>query len=434
MTTFLYIDCGHTGISGDLILSSVGSLSGIDELQNFLRKVVEKIAPNLNITVNLEEKPSFGIRGTYLNMVIPKNQKSHDHQISSHSTEPHYDMEDFDQDLDNALKVFDFQSKAKEYINQVKELLMTVESEVHGIPKDQVHLHEIGAIDTIIDIVGSAFCFQKLGVFAESNATSIFFPPIAVGGGMVKFSHGTFPVPAPATARLLEQNQLCYKYGPVDFELATPTGVAILSVLKKMKLAIQKRPDIALIMKTHGIGIGTLQLENIPNILESFLGETVSSRTGVSEEKILVLETNLDDVRGEIMGNLISILLEKKALDVSIIPCTTKKSRPGFILKVIANPVDQDMLIRTIMEETGTLGVRICEEQRKCLNRDIIETEITLDNQKFLIHIKRALDKNSLILQEKLEFDDLKKIADLLHLPIRIIENRVKNLLKLSFE
>jgi uncharacterized protein (TIGR00299 family) protein len=292
-----------------------------------------------------------------------------------------------------------------------------------------VHLHEIGSIDTIIDIAGTLFCLTQLKVFEKINPTKIFFNTIAVGGGTVTFSHGTLPVPAPATAKILQKYNLQYHYGPIDTELATPTGVSILALLSHEKYAIQTIPPAEIKITQIGIGVGAKDFPKYANILRTISAETSQhlflEHSIGKEYPIHILETNVDDVKGEILGHLVEILMQKKAMDVSLIPCTTKKNRPGIIIRVICMPETTEELITTMILETGTLGVRISKELRYCVDRDSIVKEIELSGQMFKIHIKRAFGPNNNIIQQKIEFEDLKHISEVLKIPIRMIEAEI---------
>ena len=164
---------------------------------------------------------------------MPKRKENSEDQPHDH-----YDLNNFQADLTNALSVYDFSPIAKDFAFAAMNEIMAAEAAVHNIPLEQVHLHEIGSIDTIVDIAGTTFCLQQLGAFDEEMPLKIYSTPIAVGGGTVTFSHGTLPVPAPATLKILEANELAFQYGPVDTELATPTGVSLLAVMKKTLNAV----------------------------------------------------------------------------------------------------------------------------------------------------------------------------------------------------
>jgi uncharacterized protein (TIGR00299 family) protein len=464
MGKFLFIECDHTGISGDLLLCSLGSLVGLEKLKSYLERVLKVNSCVQQFELNFETMLSHGISGIHLdldlnedvdlhhsidtikkdahipheNHQIPPSYEhqhahGHDHEHKHDMTPaPHqhshgsYAIAAMKDDFSKGLSQYSFPQTAISLAHQILENIILTESEIHQIPPDQVHLHEIGAVDTIIDILGTVFCLQELGVFLQENPTFLYFSSIAVGGGSVKIAHGTVPVPAPATLLLLSKNKLSWKYGPEDRELATPTGVAILSALITNGIAKQQRPIGSNSTNGIGIGVGSLKLSNTPNILRIQFGE--SFENGVNSLKsypIYVLETNIDDVRGEILGNLVGVLGQKGALDVSLIPCTGKKNRPGILIKVICNKDKVESLSQCLIAETGTLGVRINEETRYCLNRKMFEKEITINDQKFIIHIKQALNSNNEIIQQKVEFDDLKRIAETLQLPIRIVENKI---------
>ncbi|QEE15444.1 nickel pincer cofactor biosynthesis protein LarC [Promethearchaeum syntrophicum] len=442
----LFIDCEYSGISGDLLLSSLSSIIGIDKVKAYLEKILNNLPVKQNFSMDFISKKTNGIIGNYFNFQIKNHDlNSHLATISSkkdqnfvvrpekhdHST---YKIQDMRKDLNLALNLFDSKETTKEVARIALEKIFSAESQVHGIPLEEVHLHEIGSIDTIIDISGTMFCLQELGVFNETNNTQIFISPVNVGNGKIKTAHGIMQVPAPATAKILELNQISFIFGAVNFELATPTGVAILASLKELKLLSEKKPTFPYKIKKIGKGVGTYDLPNQANLLRVFYGYkenlTYNDNKTNRYSTIYTLKTNIDDIRGEILGFLITKLMEKGALDVTIIPTITKKNRPGYLITVITNKDKIDILTELLIKETGTLGVRILKEQRYCLKRKIQEHKISIEGNDFVIHEKIAMDHNGTIIKKKIEFEDLKNVADKLHLSIREVENLLRNLIK----
>jgi len=435
----LFIDCEYSGISGDLLLSSLSSIVGIDRVKDYLLKILNSLSVKQNFSIDFISKKTHGMEGIYFDFQIK------DHDLNSHLAtisskkdlnfvdplEKHhhssYKIQDMRKDLNLALNLFDSIEITKKVANLTLEKIISAESQVHGVPLEEVHLHEIGSIDTIIDITGTMFCLQELGVFNQKNPTKIYISPVNVGNGKIKTAHGIMQVPAPATAKILELNQISFIFGDINFELATPTGVAILASLKELNLLSENKPTFSYKLNKIGIGVGSYDLPNQANLLRIFYGQkdnlTHNDNKKNHYKPIFKLETNVDDVRGEILGFLITKLMEQGALDVTIIPTITKKNRPGYLISVITSEDNIKNLTELLIKETGTLGVRLLKQQRYCLKRKINEHNISIQGHDFVIHEKIAMDHNGNIVQKKMEFEDLKNVADKLHLSIRDVEN-----------
>lgn len=307
-------------------------------------------------------------------------------------------------------------NKAKKFAINSISTLVNAEAFLHGESIEEVKLHEAGFADTPAEIIGSAVALDDLGLF---NA-KIYSTPVAVGGGLFKFSHGLVSSPAPAALEILKLKNFPIVGGPIEAELATPTGASLL-----INLAHEATRFYPLMrIKSIGYGAGTKDFEDFPNILRITLGEAVNHY--LLKNEIFILETNLDDVTGEIAGYTIEKLLKKGAKDVSIIPMFTKKNRPGLIFKVIADKKDVGKLSRLLMEETGTLGVRIYPCERLILNRETVPVNVSLNEIKETVNVKIARDLRGEIIQVKPEYDDVKRIADKSNKPLRKIMELIK--------
>jgi uncharacterized protein (TIGR00299 family) protein len=252
---------------------------------------------------------------------------------------------------------------------------------------------------------------EDLGLFDSK----IYATPVSVGGGLFKFSHGTVSSPAPATLAILASKNFPLKGGPVESELATPTGASILVNLADEVSRFY--PEMTPLKV--GYGAGTKDFEEMPNVLRITVGKPLES--WLLKDEIAILETNLDDVTGEIVGNSVDKLLREGAKDVSIIPMFTKKNRPGQILKIVADRKDVAHLSRIVMEETGTLGVRVYPCERHIITRDLYSVEVLVDDAKELVKVKVAKDRKGKIIRIKPEYEDVKKIADKTGKPLREI-------------
>jgi uncharacterized protein (TIGR00299 family) protein len=238
------------------------------------------------------------------------------------------------------------------------ELLGHAEAKVHNVPVEEIHFHEVGAVDAIVDIVAASAGIHSLNVAAWHCS------PINVGGGTVMCAHGTFPVPAPATADLLRG--LPTYSAHVEQELVTPTGAALLRAINP-----EFGPQPAMRVERIGYGAGTRNSKDFPNVLRVSVGEASETEAvaGLNSETVTVMETALDDLSPQVLAYVAETALARGALDAMLTPVIMKKGRPGTLLTVLCNPVDSAELERLILTETSTLGVRIRQERRSCLER-----------------------------------------------------------------
>ena len=249
--------------------------------------------------------------------------------------------------------------RAKRHACAVFQKLGEAEAAVHGVPIERVHFHEIGAVDSIADIVGACVALDLLGI-DELHASRI-----NVGSGTAKMAHGVLPIPAPATALLLKDKPI-YSRGP-EAELTTPTGAAIIAALAKSAGRIP-----AMRIASIGYGAGDRDFKEQPNVLRAIIGESACA-----EESTLVsvMEANIDDSSPQVLGYALEKLMEAGALDTSLSPLQMKKNRPGSLLRVIARPEDQEKLAQLIFAETSTLGLRIHSAERRVEERRIVEVD-----------------------------------------------------------
>jgi uncharacterized protein (TIGR00299 family) protein len=276
------------------------------------------------------------------------------------------------------------------------------EARVHDVPLEKIHFHEVGAVDAIVDIVGACIGFHALGI--EKFACS----SLNVGGGTAKMAHGVLPVPAPATANLL-QGKPTYSNG-VQRELVTPTGAAIVATLCD---SFGAQP--AMTVSAIGYGAGTADLEGQPNVVRIMVGEAIGlgeekgAQAGVPvllDEEIAVVEANLDDMNPQIYGYFLEKALGAGALDVYTTPVQMKKNRPGTLLTVLCKPADTNALMSLIFAETTTFGVRTYRAQRRVLPREWVS--VATDYGDVRIKVSRV---NGRILHVAPEFEDCKKLA-----------------------
>ena len=296
------------------------------------------------------------------------------------------------------------------------------EAWVHDAPLEKIHFHEVGAVDAIVDIVGACIGFHALGI--EKFTCS----PLNVGGGTAKMAHGILPVPAPATANLL-QGKPTYSNG-VQKELVTPTGAAIVATL-----CDSFGPQPAMSVSAIGYGAGTADLEGQPNVVRIMVGEEVEAAKGEEkgaqpglavplgfDEEIAVIEANLDDMNPQIYGYFLEKALGAGALDVYTTPVQMKKNRPGTLLTVLCKPQDTNTLMTLIFAETTTFGVRSYRAQRRVLPREWVNVGTEFGDVR--IKVSRV---NGRILHVAPEFEDCKRVAEKKGVPLqRVIAEAIR--------
>jgi len=281
----------------------------------------------------------------------------------------------------------------RERASRIFQKLGEAEAHVHDAPIDKVHFHEVGAIDAIVDIVGSCIGFHALGI--ERFACS----PLNVGGGAAKMAHGVLPVPAPATARLL-QGAPTFSNG-VQRELVTPTGAAIVATV-----CDSFGPQPPMIVSAIGYGAGTADLEGQPNVVRIMIGDSADKESSASDEEISIIEANLDDMNPQIYGYVLEKALLAGALDVYTTALQMKKNRPGTLLTILCRPEDADVLMSLIFAETTTFGVRIHRAQRRALPREWVNVSTSYGPVR--IKLSRS---NGHVLHVTPEYDDCRKLA-----------------------
>ena len=312
--------------------------------------------------------------------------------------------------IENALAVF--------------ELLARAEATVHGEPKERLQFHELGAMDTIGDLIGSTTAFLDL------HPDIVICTPVSVGSGFVDTLHGVLPVPAPATVEILRHSSLVSQGDPFGSasELLTPTGAAILAhFVHRFELSL---PHLPFRIEKTGYGAGSKDLPSLPNVLRASLGELSESSSlptppplPLSRDEVEVLETNVDNVTGEVLGNLIEVLMAEEGVkDVAITPAQMKKCRSGHIIKVITTPQEAARIAYRIMEETGSLGVRSMQvKQRFIANREQRKVKVRLKGVEKEVGVKIGTDAAGNVLNVAAEFEDAKRVAADLKIPLKAV-------------
>lgn len=382
----IVIDPQIAGISGDMLLCSLVDLGSdknkiIDGI-----KISEKFLPDSIIKkINFEKIQKHGIES--LQLILEIDEEIHERKGSEIKTA-----------IINSTKELHLSDKASLFAKSCIDTLISSESKIHGIPKESVHFHEASSIDTLVDIVGITIALEDLGLFEEK----IVCLPISVGGGSVTFSHGTMSNPASAILEIFKNSNLMIKGNDTNEELTTPTGACILVNLAYE--SVKYYPSMK--VESIGYGAGQKDFESFSNTLKIVRG----SENNFEIDSVKILETNVDDVSGEILGNLIEQIMEKGARDVSIYTGITKKGRPTNLVSVICTDETLDEIVDTLVLETGTLGIRVSDSNRFIVPRSNHNVSLTLSGQSFQVNYKKSSFKGKT--DFKIEFDDLKIISN----------------------
>jgi pyridinium-3,5-bisthiocarboxylic acid mononucleotide nickel chelatase len=398
MSKIVIIDSQVAGISGDMLLSSLVDI-GANK-----KKVVDSIYACQDYfegskirKVNFIKTTSYGISCTKLLFEYKDSTRFRLGSVVYRSIASCCDSIN----LSNVAKSF--------VLNSIKTII-TAESKIHGTKHDDVRLHEVSTVDTAADLIGTAVALDNLGLLSQK----FYSTDVAIGNGMLQFSHGIVPNPGNAILEILRNSQILLVPGKIDGELTTPTGAAMLVNLAPEHIS-QYPPFIP---EQIGNGAGQKDGKNVANILRLVVGQSNSSVDHTSES-VYEIETNVDDATGETIGSMIETLYASGAKDVTVLQGISKKNRPSFIIKVLSDITSRDSLVKLLLNETGSLGCRVHEIDRITIPRSFITTPITIGNQRFVVKVKLSKDKDGTIKMIKPEYDDIKKIATRLKAPYR---------------
>ena len=398
MSKIVIIDSQVAGISGDMLLSSLVDI-GANK-----KKVVDSIYACQDYfegskirKVNFIKTTSYGISCTKLLFEYKDSTRFRLGSVVYRSIASCCDSIN----LSNVAKSF--------VLNSIKTII-TAESKIHGTKHDDVRLHEVSTVDTAADLIGTAVALDNLGLLSQK----FYATDVAIGNGMLQFSHGIVPNPGNAILEILRNSQILLVPGKIDGELTTPTGAAMLVNLASEHIT-QYPPFIP---EQIGNGAGQKDGKNVANILRLVVGQS-NSNVDHTSESVCEIETNVDDATGETIGNMIETLYANGAKDVTVLQGISKKNRPSFIIKVLSDMASRDSLVKLLLNETGSLGCRVHEINRITIPRSFITVPITIGNQRFVVKVKLSKDKDGTIRMIKPEYDDIKKIATRLKAPYR---------------
>jgi uncharacterized protein (TIGR00299 family) protein len=439
---------GRTGAAGDMICAALIA-AGADP------DALAPVSDALPIRYEIGETEKNGIRATTVDVLVDGDddgEGTHDREDGGHGHDADH-AHDHEADHDhghNGDHVHDHDVEAEgagvhrsypEVVALVEsmalpepvestaldtfELLGRAEASVHGTDLDETHFHEVGADDAIADVVGAAL------LLADLDPERVVTTPVAAGGGTVEMSHGTYPVPAPATTEIATRSGFRMTGGPIDRELLTPTGAAILGAVAD---GVDAVPDLA--VETAGYGAGDADFDRHPNVLRALVGDGGQAEGGNAEgsgdgrlvhDDVAVLETNLDDAAPEVLGGLQETLKRTGARDVTVVPTTMKKSRPGHLVKVICKPADAEAVAERLARETGTLGVRQSGASHRWIaERDFETATLRVGGVDHEVAVKVASTTDGDVYDVSAEYDDAAAVAEAAGLPIREVLRRAE--------
>ena len=392
----LYFDC-FAGAAGDMILGALLDAGlPLDELTHALGSLAVD-----GVEVSVDRVIKKGVTATKFR-VHPPSPASHSHAGFGGASEEHghHSLKEIETAIDRSSLSTAGKAKAIAMFHR----LGSVEAAIHGVSLEQVHLHEVGALDSIIDIVGAVFALEWFA------AERVVVSPLNVGGGMVRSAHGIFPVPAPATVALLKDAPI-YSSG-IQSELLTPTGALILS-----EYASSYGPVPAMRVQKVGYGAGDRELAETPNVVRVLVGEGVSAAEPPGpglHHRVVVIECEIDDMNPQIFGPLMDAIYAAGAFEVFYASVQMKKNRPGTLMTIVARPDHREKLTAIVFRESTTIGVRYQEMSRDCLNREMVTVDTALGPVRF-----KVASQHGQVVNAQPEFDDLAKLAAERGIPIK---------------
>lgn len=411
MNKIAYLQC-PTGISGDMCLGSLVNL-GVP-----VEYLVEKlnalgIEQEYQLRAELVHRQTQQATKIHVDLLHHHHHHHHEHHHGRHLPE-----------IEEMILKAKLPSQAEAWSLAVFRQLAVAEGAVHGIEPEKVHFHEVGAVDAIVDIVGTCLGLDWLGIDSNQEGFPLIYcSPFPTGGGTVRAAHGQMPVPVPAVLKLWEMRSCPVYSNGIDKELVTPTGAAIATTLAR---SFGSPPPI--ILKQVGLGAGSLDLP-IPNILRLWIGESVNEKTNIPDfantsphlEIISVLETQIDDLNPQAIGYVFDALFAAGAVDVFTQGIGMKKSRPGLLLTVICHPEHLVSCEEILFRETTTLGIRRTTGQRTILQREIQQVETPYGNVRVKVAWKGQTTEKS-ITNVQPEYEDCADLARQHNIPWREIQ------------
>jgi uncharacterized protein (TIGR00299 family) protein len=442
------IDVGTAGASGDMFLSAFVSLIGEDDV--LLPVAASLLIYDPTLRIHFESVTKHGSTGYHLTV-------THDQSIR-------FDAMAMLEVLEAVAEELELSPPAKKIAQRALNEILQAESRAHETPIEKLHLHETGTVDTILDIIGTAYLLERAGYLKD---TKFIATHVAVGSGTINTEHGPLEVPVPAVAEILVANEAPFVMGDAKTEVLTPTGAAILVTLAQEFVESSE----GFIARQQGIGFGTRNLGSVPNQMKVIVGEysedTVpettpakaakkppkkepakhthadhthaedAKRLEVIEERsdlidswsaddVMVIETNVDDIDGEVMGTLFDTLLsEGLAYDVVMIPAYGKKNRPCYVIKVIAAKTGLKSIAEIMIRHLGTIGIRYTSWDRLKAARETIVCKLEIDKKEYMVRVKVSRGVDGSIINIKPEADDVMKVSRETGIPVRELKPRI---------
>ncbi|MFW9919066.1 MAG: nickel pincer cofactor biosynthesis protein LarC [Candidatus Thorarchaeota archaeon] len=444
MSKTVLIDASKAGASGDMILSALIDLIGDNE-------AIVPVAASLliydpAIRVKIHQDTIDGISGKRLEVTKDKNVR--------------FSPSSLEEILLSVAEELELSKKAIKFAQEALNEIIQAEVRAHDTPVEKLHLHETGTVDTILDVIGTAYLLEKSGYLHD---TRFICTSVAVGNGSIQTEHGLLEVPVPAVAEIIVAREIPNHPGNANTEVLTPTGAALLATL--VDEFVESADNF--IIEKQSAGLGTRDLGGVPNILRLSVGvievpegteakatpvkpkeepkkeekpkkkevpiepkKTLKERKDMLDDwnadEVMVIETNVDDVDGEVMGNLFEILLsEGLAYDVIMIPAYGKKNRPCYLVKVIAAKAGLKSIAELMIKHLGTLGIRYTEWNRLKAERDTVVCRLEIDDKEFMVRVKVSRGSDGSIINIKPEADDVAKVAKETGIPIRELKPRI---------
>ena len=398
----IVIDPQIAGISGDMMLCALVNLgANKSKIIEGVRIAEKNLDGSIIKNIDFSKVNKLGIEATELILDFKEeNQKRKGIEIQKCIEKSSVDV--------------GLSDLAKQFAISSIETLIKAESKIHGGTLSLVHLHEASSIDTVVDILGTAIALDDLKILNDE----IISTPVAVGGGSLTFSHGTTSNPTNAILEILKNSGITISGGQIKDELTTPTGASLLVNLTKTCFDYYPKMKIDSI----GYGAGTKNFDGFSNVLRVVKGEKTKN---YDHDVVQILETNVDDVSGEVLGNMIDKIMENGAKDVTITQGISKKGRPTNLISVICDLKSMNTLLELLISETGTLGVRRRSSERYVVPRTILTVPIKLNEKNFKIRCKITRENNT-IKNFKIESDDIKKISNSINQSFKKTEELIR--------
>ncbi|MHA2078617.1 MAG: nickel pincer cofactor biosynthesis protein LarC [Candidatus Thorarchaeota archaeon] len=434
----ILIDVSTAGAAGDMFLAALIDLAGEDNV--LLPVAASLLIYDSSIRVNVVSHSHSGVTGRQLQVTRNAGIRLSPSKLK--------------EVIGTVSEEVELSPKGKKIALKGLDVILEAESKAHNKPIDELHLHETGSVDTVLDLVGAAYLLERTGLLGEAEILST---KVAVGGGTIKTEHGILDVPVPAVAEMLSAHKVPFHNGDATTEVLTPTGAAILIAV--VDRFVESYDDF--VAQNQGFGFGTRSLGKIPNMLSIVVGETILPEEEVSapvvdkpepketkpvqekptkpkttekpevvdtwnEDEVIVIETNVDDVDGETLGTLFDTLLsEGLAYDVTIIPAIGKKNRPCFVVKVIAAKAGLKSIADVMIKNLGTIGIRYTTWQRLKATRETIVCSMEIDGKEYMVRVKVSRNADGSILNIKPEAEDVVRVSKETGIPVRELRPRI---------